>query len=358
MSERPASGTVLPTFRALADLLQAARPASKGRRRAMILLTGYGGHEQMLLRHMAADPATEWDIVAAAEEPTHLARLSQALPSNVRLSDTVLLPAYPSLLGTALVRATLSARRFLGREIGEFDLVSAGDIGNFAYLTAMVRLSAARPPITYVPMPPRQRNRATQLGRWAATRLATISPTEAAGFGPPADYVLRNMAPGHLSRLQSEGLDDGHLNLYWIGRLERNQKCPERALAILALLHARGLAHAVLHFVGDGEERSALQARVREHSPQGAVCFWGWVDFEAETLPPLPRMHALLNTSNFEGIPLTLLDALDIGIPCLVREGAISDPELAAQVVGWRTEHEAADWIADHCAPEEAARHG
>lgn len=348
----------MPAFRTLADLLRAARPCGDRRRRALILLTGFGGHEQMLLRHMASDPGIKWELVAIAEDQAHVSRLSQALPAHVTLGRTILLPAYPSLRGLALLQAALAARKAIGRADEQFDLVSAGDIGNFAYAAAIVRLNARTSPVTYVPMPPRQRNRATRLGRWAATCLATISPSEAAGFTPPANYVLRNVAPGHLARLQRQAVDDGHLNVYWIGRLERQQKCPERALDILALLHASGLRQVALHIVGDGDERLTLQTQARERFPEAAVRFWGWVDFEADALPPLPRMHVLLNTSNFEGIPLTLLDALDIGVPCLVREGAIADPELAGKVARWRSEREAADWIAAHVALTERAGHG
>ena len=350
MIECHSAGQAQPAFRALTHLLEMERPSRDDIRQALILLTGFGGHEQVLLHHMAADSSIHWNVYAVAEDPMHVLLLSEALPSNAKLLDMDVLPAYPSLRKASAIRAMAAAYRFLSRSKVSFDLVSSGDIGNFAYLAAMIRLSAGRSPVTYIPMPPRQRNRATILGRWAARRLVTISATEAGGFNPPADYVLRNMAPGHLARLQSSGIDNGRLNLYWIGRLEKNQKCPERSLTILRLLHDLGHAQAVLHIVGDGTELHNLKACAQATLPSDSVHFWGWLDFNSKTLPPLPRMHALLNTSNFEGIPLTLLDALELGIPCLVRRGAIADPELAEKLVEWQTEKDAADWIADHLA--------
>jgi hypothetical protein len=74
--------------------------------------------------------------------------------------------------------------------------------------------------------------------------------------------------------------------------------------------------------------------------------YWGWLDFHVELPLTLPPIHALLNTSAYEGVPLTMLDALALGIPCLFPRGVIGDREYAVRLEEWDDATAAATAIA------------
>jgi glycosyltransferase involved in cell wall biosynthesis len=85
-------------------------------------------------------------------------------------------------------------------------------------------------------------------------------------------------------------------------------------------------AGARLLFVGDGEERPALQQLARELGLEHFVRFLG-------TRDDVPRLlqaaDAFLLSSISEGIPLTLIEAMATGLPCVAtRVGGV--PEVVA----------------------------
>lgn len=91
---------------------------------------------------------------------------------------------------------------------------------------------------------------------------------------------------------------------------------------------ARLVVNAVpgTHFllVGDGPERSMIEARVAELCLQEVVHFAG---LQEETRPFFAAMDVYLMTSQFEGLPIALLEAMSMGIPPVVTSvGGI--PEL------------------------------
>lgn len=314
-------------------------PSRDGQQTILVSMTAFGGHEHMLLRHLGHS-AGQFQIVALSDIDNAVESLRRALPSNCKFICQEHHPAYPPLRSISVVRHWLRAIRTVG-SLPTIALVSAGDVGNHYHVRLLLALKQRGLVWTYVPMPPVRLSLGAKLGRLAARWLLTISSHEAAKFHPPAQAVLQNLSPGHLSRLGRQAAAEGASNIYWIGRLESYQKRPTRALDVLQATLKIG-ANVRLHFVGDGGERAALEHEVRSRGLQPYVRFWGWINFESETIPPLPPIGALLNTSDFEGLPLTLLDAFDIGVPCVVRYGAVTDPEVMRRVHLWHTPEQAA----------------
>jgi glycosyltransferase involved in cell wall biosynthesis len=111
------------------------------------------------------------------------------------------------------------------------------------------------------------------------------------------------------------GLDDAARVVITLARL-----CPQKNLAAtvqaMALLKSRN-SIADLHCLvcGEGEERAALEASVEELGLKGIVHFLG-----ARTDVPslLDASDAYLSTSLHEGMPLSVLEALSAGLPCLL----------------------------------------
>lgn len=67
--------------------------------------------------------------------------------------------------------------------------------------------------------------------------------------------------------------------------------------------------------IGDGPLRSALEARSREHATLQCT-FFGFVDAPATLLA---QVDALAITSDHEGLPIALLEAIALGIPVVSR---------------------------------------
>lgn len=85
---------------------------------------------------------------------------------------------------------------------------------------------------------------------------------------------------------------------------------------------ARPNAHFVL--VGDGPERERIEASVSGSTLEGRVHFAG---LQEDVRPYLAEMDVYLMTSQFEGLPVALLEAMAFGVPPVVTDvGGI--PEL------------------------------
>ena len=100
----------------------------------------------------------------------------------------------------------------------------------------------------------------------------------------------------------------------FIGSLtERKQ--PLRVIEALHTLLAGGLA-ATLDIVGDGPLRTAVEARVTERRLQDKVTVHGFV---ADPYRILLEADVLVLPSYSEGVPRAALEALYLGIPCVMR---------------------------------------
>jgi glycosyltransferase involved in cell wall biosynthesis len=150
--------------------------------------------------------------------------------------------------------------------------------------------------------------------------------------GVDTDQFSPGAAPDALRR--SLSIPDGALVVGSIGRLAQ-VKAYERLIEAVARLRAAGLTrpvHAVIW--GDGEERPALEAKVRQTGLSGIVHLPGWTE-----TPVLA--HRLLDvfalTSHSEGTSVSLLESLACGTaPAVMDVGANADvlgPTLIDQLV-------------------------
>ena len=101
--------------------------------------------------------------------------------------------------------------------------------------------------------------------------------------------------------------------------------------------HWMRVARAVLNrlpdtrfiIVGEGPERPAVEAALQEHRLEGAVHLAG---FQDQTRPFFAAMDVYLMSSQFEGLPVALLEAMAMGIvPVVTSVGGI--PELVEQEI-------------------------
>lgn len=132
--------------------------------------------------------------------------------------------------------------------------------------------------------------------RWFRARVRTGTPVERLDAGVGLDLE-------HFAAAPMPATDDG-LRLVWIGELVRNKR-PLDALAVVADLRGRGV-DAALTMLGDGP----LIAQVRAAAP-------AYVDVvgRQDPVPAITAAHALLHTSEREGLPRVQLEAAAVGRP-------------------------------------------
>lgn len=108
------------------------------------------------------------------------------------------------------------------------------------------------------------------------------------------------------------------LQLGYVGRIARYQKQIEDLPSFALALKRKGIA-AQVNVVGDGPDLGWLRGVVESHGLQDMVRFQGALSHE-EAMEQLRRQHVFLLFSNFEGLPLTLLEAMIRGVVPVVTD--------------------------------------
>ncbi len=113
---------------------------------------------------------------------------------------------------------------------------------------------------------------------------------------------------------RSFGFDNGNVLLVYTGRLS-----PEKNLSFLIRSFAgvsRAYPQAVLLLIGDGPERTALEELATQAGIQNRVVFTGMVGYE--DIPGyLAMCDGFITASITEVHPLSLIEAMAAGLPCL-----------------------------------------
>jgi glycosyltransferase involved in cell wall biosynthesis len=99
-----------------------------------------------------------------------------------------------------------------------------------------------------------------------------------------------------------------------VGRLTTQKDFPTLLRAFAA---ARRECPCRLVFLGDGEERSRLEALTRDLGVADAVAFLGFVQ---NPYAWMSRSHVLALSSRWEGLPTVLIEALAVGTPVIATD--------------------------------------
>lgn len=106
--------------------------------------------------------------------------------------------------------------------------------------------------------------------------------------------------------------------LITVGRMAY-QKAPEVLIDAIALAQQRSSSSFVAVWVGDGEERTAIEARIADRGVGPHVHLVG-----AQTAPGVRRWllssDVFVLASHFECFPLSILEACAAGLPCVVTD--------------------------------------
>ncbi len=130
-------------------------------------------------------------------------------------------------------------------------------------------------------------------------------------------------APNHVALLaRRNGLQDRPL-LVGVGRLEP-QKRWDRLIDAVALVDNQ---QAQLVIVGEGSERPALTAQIDRLGLAKRVSLPGYI---SDPAPYLAGADAVVLTSDFEGVPNVLREALALGTPVVATESSVALREIIA----------------------------
>jgi glycosyltransferase involved in cell wall biosynthesis len=129
------------------------------------------------------------------------------------------------------------------------------------------------------------------------------------GLSPGAVRVIESAVPEFTVERTN-----GHRQRPLIGTTARL----DRQKGLDVLLHAlTEIPHVDVEIVGDGPEREALEALARELDVAPRVRFAGWSDQAREWLG---RWDAFVLPSRFEGLPLSILDAMLAELPVVATD--------------------------------------
>ncbi|HKV98950.1 MAG TPA: glycosyltransferase family 4 protein [Vicinamibacterales bacterium] len=115
----------------------------------------------------------------------------------------------------------------------------------------------------------------------------------------------------------------GRLRLIFVGRIEERQKRVSDLVRIVTLLREKR-EDILLDVLGDGEDRAAMEVAVRDAGLSNCVLFHGWLSTEA-VAERLGAADVLILPSNFEGMPIAVMEALAAG--CSVVASRVSGLE-------------------------------
>jgi colanic acid/amylovoran biosynthesis glycosyltransferase len=119
---------------------------------------------------------------------------------------------------------------------------------------------------------------------------------------------------------------DQPFRVVYSGRLVEHQKCIHQV--VYTLIHAcRTSSQIEAHFIGDGPTRAACEHLVHQAGLTDRIHFHGRV-LPDQVQAFLLRSQAILLMSDFEGLPVALLEAMACGVVPVVRSIPSGIPEL------------------------------
>ena len=131
----------------------------------------------------------------------------------------------------------------------------------------------------------------------------------------------------NLPAVDLSGHNGDVLQLVYVGRVSEYQKRISDLVKICSLLHRNGKVFH-LDIIGDGEEKASLENKFKEAGLTSMVTFYGWLS-QKEVGERLVVSDILILTSDFEGTPVAMMEALAAGCGIVgTRVSGIEDYEL------------------------------
>ncbi|MGI4864399.1 MAG: glycosyltransferase family 4 protein [Janthinobacterium lividum] len=202
-----------------------------------------------------------------------------------------------------------------------------------------------------------------------AARVHCLGESEVAGLRYLHPHLPTTLLPYGFEPPQpvvpAEAAAPGRFRVGFCGRLDDHHKGLACLLAGFAAF-ARQVPDAELWIIGDGPDRARVEGWAAA-APAGAVHLLG-SRYGDEKIGLLGQLDVFAHTSHYEGLPTAVLEAVALGVPCVVTEATnlgsyvrefdcgevlpTADPALLTQAL--HRQHAA--WLAGTAATELAPR--
>lgn len=153
----------------------------------------------------------------------------------------------------------------------------------------------------------------TEYLRWVVKKADLIFILDEDSRRDYASYTKRMEKTGNSIVLPDYFADwkahEYHGNLIFVGRLSKGKRVAD-IISAVKLLHDN--EHLLI--VGDGEERNNLEHQVKQANMEAQISFLGAVTPENVSLC-MEHADMLIMNSDFEGVPMTILEAFSHGLP-------------------------------------------
>jgi len=145
--------------------------------------------------------------------------------------------------------------------------------------------------------------------------------------GVPSDRIDVIPNPVDMARICALGAEEPDAPLPKAFIVSVNRLIPNKNVVLqLEALHRSGLPHHLV-VLGDGPQRAALQARAKSLGIADRVHFVG---FSANPFAIVARADMFVSTSNAEGFPNALAEAMALGVPCVSTNCRAGPAEILA----------------------------
>lgn len=127
--------------------------------------------------------------------------------------------------------------------------------------------------------------------------------------------------------------DNASLQILCVGRMVAQK----RPLLFLDIAHKLIRQHPQLTlqftWVGDGDLSEAWDRKVKDLQLNGSISRIQWTD---DVTPYYQKANLLLHTAKYEGLPLSILEAMSFGLGVLMPQDLVKElPALTSKPVGW-----------------------
>lgn len=126
------------------------------------------------------------------------------------------------------------------------------------------------------------------------------------------------------------------VNILYLSRLDIYHKGVDLLLEAIEILKNRGLTN--LHFTFHGNLNDVNYNEIRDKiSKMGPIVSFDGPAYDKEKEKAYLNADIFILTSRFEGMPMSVLEALSYGVPCILTPGTNMSEEVEAAGAGWKT---------------------
>ena len=238
--------------------------------------------------------AREWDSLGP--DVVHLNK--QNLEDGLDLVRAARWCAAPTI---CTIHLTQTARYLRAKSAGLRDCISRHTLGRYKG--------------TFVAV---QETRRAALDEFLGRRVRTQTILNGVSLGDPSVSASKRV-----NKRRELGMNDTDFLVLGVGRLAK-QKRPFEFLKAARELH-RHAPNAKFLWVGDGELAAAWQESIARENLGHVISCAGW---QTDPRPFLNAGDLLLHVAEYEGLPLAILEAMAVGLPCAVTRGLTAEVPL------------------------------